>query len=462
MFSRLIKARRINTALELTLKFTLLFFISALVLFITVDSLLHRAQQDKDQQLISSFLESYQRLEQTAGLHKLDVVVERDTPYFQRSDMWLELTDDEGERLLHVQPEQWSPTQSLLLPAMQDGEWAEGTFGAEGSRFLVGQISLDDNARLRIGKSLAHRAEQQAEYRKIILIVMLPLLGVGLLLAYYMNWRALRQVKDLAETVRNLKTTDLDARVPVRNPHTELGELAQLFNTMLIQISRLIRGMQHSLDAVAHDLRTPLARMRLSIESAVGCDDVKPLREALLDCAEENARIEGMLKTLMDISEAESGILTLHPEPIDLYEAVKDCVELYRYAAEDRGVRLQVEGQPVTVNADRVRVHQVLCNLIDNAIKYNKPGGDVHISLNELSASAEVVITDEGAGIDPSEMELVFNRLYRGNKSRSEPGVGLGLSLVKAIVEAHDGSITIAPPENKGCKISVVLPRLVK
>lgn len=459
MCSRLIKRLYSNTALELTLKFALLFSLSAVVLFITVDSLLSGAQQEKDQQLIESFLQSYQRLEHSAGLHKLELVVERDTPYFQRTQMWLELTHAEGRQLLHVQPEPWPAKHSPELPGLVDGGWIEGRLPNSDITLIVGQLSLSDGSRLRIGKSIAHRTEQQADYRRVILVVMLPLFFFGLLLTYYMNRRALVQVQDLIETVRSLKATDLEARVQVRNPRSELGELAQLFNAMLSQIERLITGMQHSLDAVAHDLRTPLARMRLSIESAIAGSSEAALREALLDCAEESERIETMLRTLMDISEAESGILKLHSERLDLNDVVADCVELYQYAADERGIELRVEPcSELELAADRVRLHQVFGNLIDNAIKYGKPGGVISISFKEEGAQLRVEILDDGIGIAQEEHERVFDRLYRADQSRTTSGTGLGLSLVKAIVEAHNGSIELQSALGEGCKVSVVLP----
>ncbi|WP_421865445.1 sensor histidine kinase [Motiliproteus sp.] len=460
MSSSLLKRLHRNTALDLTLKFALLFFLSALVLFVTVNALISQVQQQKDQQLINSFLESYQRLELSAGLHKLEVVVERDTPYFQRTEMWLTLVDATDTPLLRVQPQSWPVPAIPSLSALEDGRWLEVRLPQSRIDLMVGQITLSDGLRLRIGKSMAGRTQALAETRTIMLGVMLPLFVFGLLLTYYMNWRALRQVNDLIQTVRSLSGNDLEARVPVRNPRSELGELAQLFNAKLSQIERLIVGMQHSLDAVAHDLRTPLARMRLSIEAAVAQPDESVLREALLDCAEESARIENMLKTLMDISEAQSGILKLHVEQVDLSELISDCTELYRYTAEDRDIRLQLQSKDsLALKADKVRLHQVFGNLIDNAIKYSQPGGAVNIRWEDGSSQVMIEIEDQGVGIDPAEQDRVFDRLYRGDSSRSEPGMGLGLSLVRAIVEAHRGSIEMKSALGEGCTLTVLLPK---
>jgi len=460
MFSKLIKKLQRNTAVDLTLRFSLVFLLCAAALFATVDFLLARAQLEKDQQLMNSFLESYQRLEESAGLHKLELVIERDRPYFQRTEMRVELLDKSGKPLLLAQPEAWSQ-QPLVLEAGQDSEdWLHAVLHKDGIRLLMTETVFSDGSQIRIGMSVAAREASLSESRRLMLSVMLPLLMLALLLTAYMNWRALRPVHDLIDTVRNLKATDLKARVLIRNPRSELGELAHLFNQMLSQIERLINGMQHSLDAVAHDLRTPLARMRLSLESALSQPDDSELREALLDCAEESERIETMLRVLMDISEAESGILSLHPESLELNTLVEETVELYSYLAEDKGVEIEIDSnRVVSLMADPVRLRQVLGNLLDNAIKYSEPGGKVSIRWSQLENQVVLEICDQGSGIAPEDQERVFDRLYRADESRTEPGMGLGLSLVKAVVQAHRGEIHLMSKPGHGSEFQVILPQ---
>lgn len=460
MSSRPIDKFRRNTAVNLTLRFALIFFLCSSALFVTVDFLLARAQLQKDQQLVSSFLESYERLEQDAGLHKLELVIARDAPFFQRSEMRVELFDQNGNSLLTIQPENWR-SKTLVGGAehSRDDEWYEAVFTDGSKRVLMRQSRLSDGSRISIGMSTAPREAELADSRALVLSVMVPLLCLGLLLTAYINWRALRPVHDLIDTVRSIKATDLKTRVRVRDPHSELGELAHLFNQMLSHIEQLITGMQHSLDAVAHDIRTPLARMRLSIESALSNPDEDALREALLDCAEESERIETMLRVLMDISEAESGILSLHPEPIDMQALVIETIDMYSHVAEDKGISLNIEGdETVNLVADRVRLRQVLGNLLDNAIKYSDPGRDIAIGWQKADGTVLLNVTDQGCGISPLDQNRVFDRLYRADKSRSEAGMGLGLSLVKAVVEAHRGTISLTSEPGQGSQFRVSLP----
>lgn len=459
MFSKLIERLSRNTALHLTTRFALIFICCTLALFVTVDWMLARTQLEKDQQLVDSFLQNYQRLEQQAGLQKLEYVMERDVPYFQRSDMRVQLSDAQGQQLLLSQPETWGGVVQLD-GEMLEGGWQPIKLSQPHMHLLQKSVPLSDGSQLSIAKSTAPRMAEQLRYRCVMLSIMLPLLLLALALTAYINWRALRPVHDLIDTVRALRASDLKARVLVRNPHSELGELAQLFNQMLSQIEQLIMGMQHSLDAVGHDLRTPLARMRLSLEAALSQSDEQVMREALYDCAEESERIETMLKALMDLSEAESGALTLHPADVDVRALLTECIDLYSYTAEDKSIQLTLEQVTDTVLwAAPVRIRQVTANLLDNAIKYSPGGSTVRLRAREEHGALLLEIEDEGCGIAAEDLNQVFDRLYRADKSRSESGMGLGLCLVKAIVEAHRGQIKLLTAPDLGCCAQVRLPK---
>ncbi|MBQ0785151.1 MAG: HAMP domain-containing histidine kinase [Amphritea sp.] len=458
MFSKLIKSLHRNTAVRLSLHFSLLFLLSALVLFVTVDYLLKKSQTEKDQQLISSFIESYQRLHQQVGLHKLELVIGRDAPYFQRSEMRVMLEDGQGKQLMLVQPESWYGELQFVAPT-DSSDWQAGHLQGSAIRVLFRQVELNDGVVLRVAKSVVPGETQLASYRLLVLQVMVPLLLLGLLLTVYMNWRALRPVHDLIATVRSIQANQLKARVEVRNPESELGELAGIFNEMLEQIERLILGMQQSLDSVAHDLRTPLSRMRLSLEAALTKPDEQSLKEALMDCGEEGAQVEAMLRALMDLSEAESGIMKLHPETLNLSQLIRDCIDLYHYVAEDKSIEvLFADEQDCFITADPMRLRQVMANLLDNAVKYTPSGGTVSLGIESVDQRVKIIVTDTGIGIDEQDQSLVFDRLYRADSSRSETGMGLGLSMVRAVVQAHQGNISLESTIGQGSCFRIELP----
>jgi signal transduction histidine kinase len=324
--------------------------------------------------------------------------------------------------------------------------------------WLVASTRLRGDSVLRVAKSAEPLALILEQFRFVFGMAMVAVVVLGWAGGTWLTHRALRPLRQLTATARDIvETGRMDARVPSRPAQDELDELVHLFNRVLEKNEVLIRGMRDALDNVAHDLRTPLTRLGGTAEQALSTpDDARVLREALGDVLEESERVQVMLRTLMDISEAETGTMRLDRTRFPAGELVEQVVDLYRIVAEEKGVQLDQRVAPgCQVDGDRVRLQQALANLVDNALKYTPPGGRVEVRAEAAGARVLLTVADTGMGITEEDKPRIWQRLYRGDKSRSEKGLGLGLSLVKAIVQAHGGQVEVVSRVGHGSEFRV-------
>jgi signal transduction histidine kinase len=289
-------------------------------------------------------------------------------------------------------------------------------------------------------------------------------LVIGMVGGIFLTRSTLKPLRDLRDTVRRiLQTGQTDDRVPVLGNEDAVDELSTLFNAMLARITTLIHGMRNALDHVAHDLRTPMTRLRVTAESALATNDPAKYREALSDCLEESERVLSMLTTLMDISEAETGTMKLNVSEIGIAKLVEEVTDLYEDTAEDAGVALTMNvPADLTVAADRDRLRQALANLVDNAIKYTPRGGSVELSASAENQGVVMRVSDTGAGISEQDLPRIFDRLYRGDQSRATRGLGLGLNLVRAYVEAQGGTVRVHSKPDHGSTFEIRLPNITR
>jgi signal transduction histidine kinase len=339
--------------------------------------------------------------------------------------------------------------------------------GWDPSKLEIVSATLADGTLVQVGKSTEARDDLLSRFRAALGIVTLFIVVIALTGGWLATQSALFPIRRLTLAVqRIIRTGRTDARVPLEGTGDAIDELTSLFNTMLDKIEGLVTAMRGALDNVSHDLRTPLTRLRGAAEMALASPppgdcarQAEHYREVLADCVEESDRVLVMLNTLMDISEAESGTMQLRREPVPLADVVARAIDLYRDVADAKGVALAAAAPAdIVVTADRTRLEQVAANLIDNAVKYTPPGGRVDVEVRREADAAMLRVRDTGPGIPADELPRIFDRLFRGDTSRAERGLGLGLSLVKAVVEAHGGTVDVISDPGRGSTFSVSLP----
>jgi heavy metal sensor kinase len=326
----------------------------------------------------------------------------------------------------------------------------------------LGSLRLPDGNLLQFGLNRHTEIRffykiQRVLLQSSVLMLILSTFSVWLIARY-----AIKGVRRVTAAVSLIQKNDLDHRVEYGREGREINQLAEAFNNMLVRIQTLIHEMKEVSDNVAHDLRSPITRMRGIAETTLtGPQEIDLYREMGFSVIEESDRLTEMINTILEIAQAESGLLDIQPAPVDLQEVLRNAIDLFEPVAQGKQIELNLElpGDPLVLFGDKNRLQRVVANLIDNAIKYTPPGGDVTCRACAGPDQITVEICDSGPGISPEEAGRIFNRFYRGEKSRSTPGNGLGLSLAQTIVEAHAGTLSVESGPDGGSVFRVRLPR---
>jgi signal transduction histidine kinase len=377
------------------------------------------------------------------------------------------VADSEGRRVAGnlgaVSPELWNSLGPVEFVYRRPA-----TGGVEMRLAFANVFRLPSGYRLIVGRDIEDRRELARSVRSAMLwgLGVMALFGIGG--GYWVSRKLLARIDAVAATTRTIMEGDLSGRLPVNGSGDELDRLSESLNLMLVRIEQLMAGLREVSDNIAHDLKTPLNRLRNRVEAALREPYGEPVyREALERTIEE---ADGLIKTfnaLLSIARIEAGAGGENRETLDVSALLRDVAELYEPVADERGLVLKAEAEaPIFIRADRQLLGQAIANLIDNAIKYGAPGAagggngakpEIDVSARTKGSLAEIVVTDRGPGVPVPDRERVLDRFVRLEASRSEPGSGLGLSLVAAVARLHGGGLRLEDNE-PGLRVVLALP----
>jgi signal transduction histidine kinase len=334
-----------------------------------------------------------------------------------------------------------------------DGEWAEfkseplnAKAGGGPALFRAKAERLPDGFHLLVGKDVSDLGRFADEIYAALAVAVLLIIILAAVASISVTRRTVGRIESINATSRAIMKSGLGTRIPLHGTEDEWDHVAQNLNSMLERIEVLMAEVKQVSDNVAHDLRTPLTRMRARLEKASIDKSGRDHEQSLIN--ETIADLDDVLRmfsSLTRISQIETTNKTSAFRAVDLAEIATQVAELFDAAAESKGGRVEVVGDhPVPVTADRDLLFDAVANLVDNAVKHGRAGGRVIVAADKIDGDSVISVADEGPGIPATEFEHVFKRFYRLERSRRTPGNGLGLSLVAAVARLHGAQITLS------------------
>ena len=369
------------------------------------------------------------------------------------------LFDRDGRRLagnMETLPSELRPD----APARSVSSVRVDSLGREEQSARAVARRLADGSIVVIGRDIQELEQFWSTLEDALLLGLVPALCLGLAAGALLSLRAQRRIGEVNSRVQRIVAGDLRERLPMHGTSDPFDELARLVNRMLDDIEALVRSLKGVGDDIAHDLRTPLTRVRVTLERGrEKAGDLDELRRTVDHAITGLDQSLSIVTALLRIAEIEHSRRLAGFGDVQLAELVREVGELYEPMAEDKDIDFAIDaGSDATVRGDRDLLFEAVANLVDNAVKFTPQGGRVELSVRRVGNEAVVRVGDTGPGIATDERDLVGRRFYRAEKSRSHPGLGLGLSLVTAIVKLHGFRFTVSSG-GPGCVVEIAAHR---
>lgn len=445
--------------------FTASFFAAILIFYLILDASLQRMH---DRELKGDLVRMTYILK-TSGFSELKETIRNEAESKGIREIFMRVLSGDGQVLYSTDMTHWrsigiSPG-ALMLSRNKSAPFFEkkGSLVHEHmARIIYGLIG--PGIILQIGESTGKDDEIMERFLEGFAVIMALIIPFATWVGWLMGKRALQGVETIRQTALDISKGDLSQRVSVKPGNDEISELARTFNAMLDRISALVAGIRNMTDDIAHDLKKPISRIRIMAEKGLSFDGHTDQHGVdIARILEECDSLMQMINTMLDVSEAETGTARLHLEETDMSAVVRSAYELFYPLAEERKLRFTagIPG-PVIIRADVHKIQRMIANLLDNALTYTPPCGEVRILVEEGTDSAEITVRDTGEGISAEDLTHIFERFYRCDRSRTHTGAGLGLTLAKAIAISHGGDIRVQSSPDKGSAFTVTLPLIRK
>lgn len=378
----------------------------------------------------------------------------------------IRITRSDGSILLEEIPDsmliyQWPQKVPTVDWSVQRTYLQEFMTAQSELRLTIGLIRLDDGNFLWFGRTNAEAQRYQHNITIYLWLAGILAAVVALLPVIWYSHEVLTPIRAFTASARRLHLPEGTARLMAPRAIPELKTLASVVNAGLDQILSLSRELQSTNDQLAHELRTPLARIRGNLENLLDKSDNATAKDAAARSLEEIDRAAQLVQSILTIRGGDHGALRLYKQQTPVYRIISTLVDLFTPAAEDRNLTIGIEqGLDLVVNLDRELITQAISNLLDNALAYTPKGGKITLRWQAEGTGVVIFVEDTGPGVHPEEMQMIWERYNRGSSSViRHPGIGLGLSLVRAIATAHGGSVGVTNRVTGGASFWIKLPQ---
>ncbi|MCF6248610.1 MAG: HAMP domain-containing histidine kinase [Desulfobacula sp.] len=442
--------------------YSTVFILSSLLLFLITYYFISTTIKNQDHEEILLELNEISAIYGIDGMAAIENFLMGNNNPSRTKPLFIRIADNENKTLHIFFQNQWKGFDLSILGKTipkNTKSWIQIS-SIKGNYILDVNSTLSSNGHwVQVGMSSEGREKVLEQFRKIFIIIMILLFLLGLVGGIFLSYLTLAPIRKVIQAVQSIDIGKMTTKLPRSMTGDEVDELTGLFNEMLENINLLIINMKNSLDNVAHDLRTPMTRFRNVAEIALLENSKKDLlRDALETNIEESDHILKILETIMDISEAETGVMNIDKKPVNLSVLIERIAEMYQLVAEEKEIRIKLSiPERIEIMIDHTKISQALANILDNAIKFTSSGGIITLQALHKNNQIIIKIQDTGIGIGKDELPKIWDRLYRGDQSRTNKGLGLGLSIVKGIIKAHNGRIEVTSELDQGSTFIITL-----